>query len=425
MLILVDPKTNANKFYSVTVSGDTVNIRYGRVGEEGTQRTISGGQVAAERQIAAKKRKGYKEAAVEGSAKAQVLRKDAATTRKAHADLAGDSKDPRLVALIERLVRQNAHEIKTLSGGKMTVRNGQVATPLGLLTVDAIDEATVLLNRLASDQKNANLLADYMTLVPQNVGRGRDWTESFFSGARTVDQQRAFLDQLRSSVQLAKTIDADGNASGDAKRAFAYSLAPVDDKSVIADIKKMFQDTRNSAHPSARMRVANIYATTSPASEASFDKVATTVGNVRRLWHGTRVHNVLSILATGMQVPTRNSGIHIAGRMFGDGIYFSEQSTKSLNYSRGGVWSSGIDSRALMFVADVAMGWEYRPNLHGNRSGVNQWNQVLGGQVADPKHGRTFTSISVRAGTGGVRSHEAVVPGPSYVALRYLVEFGE
>lgn len=420
MLVCVDPGANANKFYSVTLAADgTVTSRYGRVGEDGKPGVSGNGRAFYLSLISKKQRRGYNETAIAGSgSSAASLGAGAAAKKQARADLAGGSTDKRLTALVDRLVKVNAHEISLLSGGKITVRDGQVATPLGLLTVDAINEATVLLDRLAQKPTDHDLLGRYLTLVPQSVGRGRDWTESFFSGSRTVDQQRTFLDQLRSSIEAAEAADVDVKSD---KRAFAYTLTPVDDAKVIRDIEKMFAATRNAKHVSAGMRLTNVYATTSPASEAAFDKVAAEIGNVRRMWHGTRAHNLLSILATGLQVPGRNQGIHIAGRMFGDGIYFSDQSTKSLNYSRGGQWSVGVDSRCMMLLADVAMGHEYRPNLYPEGRGA--CNKALGGRWADPKTGKKFNSVNVKAGTSGVLNHEAIVPGPKNVALRYLCEF--
>ena len=56
-----------------------------------------------------------------------------------------------------------------------------------------------------------------------------------------------------------------------------------------------------------------------------------TVGNVQELWHGTRAGNLLSILRAGFTIPPANAP-HVTGRMFGNGVYFSDQSTKSLNY---------------------------------------------------------------------------------------------
>src|SRR5207237_10291665 len=70
-----------------------------------------------------------------------------------------------------------------------------------------------------------------------------------------------------------------------------------------------------------------------PMREA-FERRGRRIGNVMELWHGTRAGNLLSILKSGFVVPPP-SAPHVTGRMFGDGIYFSDQSTKSLNYAHG------------------------------------------------------------------------------------------
>lgn len=423
MLIRVDPGRNSNKFYSVTMnSSGLVTTKYGRVGDPGKSGVTGHGDSYFHRVVESKKRKGYTEASVEG---VSTYRRPSGVVakRKATADIAGGSTDPRLTQLIDRIVAVNAHEISTLSGGKLTVsKSGAVSTPLGLLTLHAIAEAESVLTDLEDDPTDKNLLATYLTLVPQNVGRSRGWADNFFSGDRTVYQQRAFLDQLRQAVLFSQA-PVESDEDENQERAFAYSLTPVDDASVIDEIKKMFSRSLNGTHPSARMRVVNVYEMSSPASQKAFEEKSKTIGNVRRMWHGTRAQNVLSILATGLQVP-RSSARHVTARMFGDGLYFSEQSTKSLNYSRGGVWSSGVDRRCMMFVADVAMGHEYRPNIHGDLGrGSAAWAPVLDGKRTDPKHKKVFTSINVRGGEAGVRNHEAIVPGPAQVALRYLVEF--
>lgn len=73
------------------------------------------------------------------------------------------------------------------------------------------------------------------------------------------------------------------------------------------------------------------------ARTAEWEGLASKVGNVRELCHGTRVHNVLSILHRGLVVPASDGSdsIQVTGRMFGDGVCLSDQSTKSLNYSAG------------------------------------------------------------------------------------------
>lgn len=412
-LIYVSPDENSNKFYTVTLGADDqVRTRYGRVGEPGKVGAGGHGRAYFDKVVTQKRRKGYQEAQVTTNTHSTSV-----AAGKARADLAGESTDPRLTALIDRIVAANAHDIKTASGGRLVVRDGQVSTPLGLLTTSAIDEAGALLNNLAVNPADKDVLARYLTLVPQDVGRSRHWVEQFFTGNRTLQQQQDLLDALRASITAAPVSDA-----GD-DRVFGYSLRVVDDKAVFAGIEKMFNESRNQAHGGvSQLRLLHVYEVTNSEAEKVFDAEAAKVGNVRRMWHGTRAHNVLSILAGGMQVPRHGGSIQVTGRMFGDGIYFSEQSTKSLNYSRGGVWSTGVDARALMFVADVAMGWEYRPNVHGELPHGTAYNPILEGRKKDPKSGRVFDSVNVKAGTG-VRNHEAVVPGPSRVALRYLCEF--
>ncbi|MGG2383099.1 hypothetical protein, partial [Salmonella enterica] len=76
------------------------------------------------------------------------------------------------------------------------------------------------------------------------------------------------------------------------------------------------------------------------------------VGNIKELWHGTRVGNVLSIMKGGFVIPPSNAS-HVTGRMFGNGVYFSDQSTKSLNYAYGCApgQKGGIEKSTFMFLS--------------------------------------------------------------------------
>lgn len=93
------------------------------------------------------------------------------------------------------------------------------------------------------------------------------------------------------------------------------------------------------------------------------------------------------------------------GRMFGNGIYGSEQSTKALNYSIG-YWGSEKLNRVFMLLCDFAMGREYLPNSY-NRS-----FPVAG-----------YDSTYVKAGTAGVINQESIVYNTNQVNINYLVEF--
>ena len=92
-----------------------------------------------------------------------------------------------------------------------------------------------------------------------------------------------------------------------------------------------------------------------------FEAKGRTVGNLMRLWHGTSCANCLSILKAGFIIPKSGGSIYVCGRNFGDGIYFSDQSTKSIRYATGAWGGSGGGDRKFMFLVDVAMGNMYTP----------------------------------------------------------------
>lgn len=81
-----------------------------------------------------------------------------------------------------------------------------------------------------------------------------------------------------------------------------------------------------------------------------FDELAQQYGNVRSLFHGTKNDAVAYCVSRGLRPPTNNSEIS-TGSMFGAGVYFADQSTKSLQYV------DQIQSGTLL-VCDVALGNE-------------------------------------------------------------------
>jgi poly [ADP-ribose] polymerase len=133
------------------------------------------------------------------------------------------------------------------------------------------------------------------------------------------------------------------------------------------------------------------------------------VGNVKELWHGTRIGNLLSIMKGGFVIPPSNSS-HCTGRMFGNGVYFSDQSTKSLNYAMGYApgQRGGVSYDCFMFVNDVAMGKEYIPS--GPSSSLDATK--LG-----------YDSTFAMANRSGVMNNEMIVYATHQINPVYLVEF--
>lgn len=135
-----------------------------------------------------------------------------------------------------------------------------------------------------------------------------------------------------------------------------------------------------------------------------FEESGSKVGNVKELWHGTKASNLLSILKKGFFIPPTNVP-YVTGRMFGNGVYFSDQSTKSLNYAYG-YWDGNRQDNCFMFLCNVAMGKEYTP------SGPST-------QLPAPGYDSTFA----KAGKSGVGNNEMIVYRTSQIDPRYLIEF--
>jgi poly [ADP-ribose] polymerase len=127
-----------------------------------------------------------------------------------------------------------------------------------------------------------------------------------------------------------------------------------------------------------------------------------------RLWHGTKSSNCLSILKAGMMIPPASSS-HVCGRAYGNGLYFSDQSTKSIRYATGAWTGGGRTDRKFMFLVDVAMGKMHTPT------------SVAPGSSYKPPQGHD--SCFARAGVSGVQNNEMIVFSLTQANPVFLCEF--
>ncbi len=134
--------------------------------------------------------------------------------------------------------------------------------------------------------------------------------------------------------------------------------------------------------------------------------------NVAPGWHGTRRANMIGITTKGLLI--RPSGVAHAGSMYGDGIYWATNSTKSINYCdvRGSHWAQGSNKTAYLFLGDVAYG-----NYH-----IAQHSNFFTKKNIHPAH-----SVFARAGNGYIINDELITYNPTgpeqQHALRYIIEF--
>ena len=421
MLIYVDTHGNNNKFYELTElpSGDGVSVRYGRVGSEGTTRVYNG-YGAFETKKREKLRKGYVPFAGDKSRAPDAPNRGA----DAHASVVKGlfAKETKTAtALAERLVANNRHSISLGTGGKITVSDsGAVSTALGPVTLSQLIEAGALLDAIErrippASAASAQDISGYLTLIPQRISNLRN-TDKWLTN-EWVREQRDLLDALRTAVTLNAPTSPSNKDVEPMKARHKLTELPKGSKE-FKDIEKRFRESLNSVHVAASYKPVRVWKVVDENAK-QWDALMDDRKWHRTLWHGTTAGNVLSILRTGLICPpSSDSRYATTGRMFGDGVYFSDQSTKSLNYAVG-AWNRNTGTgNQMMFLADVAMGREYRTNVQDSASSA-----VRAARTGKDHKGRPHTSLFVRAGTCGVRNNEMIVWDSEAIKITYLVEF--
>lgn len=421
--ILTDAANNNNKFWEYTWHDDgRCDIRFGRVGATGQTDSKNFTRKSLDTKIREKERKGYEEIKILAASTTSTSVKAATNATIKEAAMSQLAKgNSTLHALITKLVEANKHELHVASGGQMSVNldTGMVTTALGVVTKENIAAARILLAGIADGVTNAlydskefmDNISKYLMLVPQKVGAKRGWHHDFIKNDTDLQRQNTMLDQLESSVDMAESrmnqavIEENG---GEAPKLFNSTLTLNTDPDVMKKITDLFLSTLNRGHSSRNLRPIRIYEVSHEGMEKAWENDGAKMKNIMRLWHGTRVFNVLSILKNGLIVPKSGGSYNITGRMFGDGLYFSDQSTKSLNYSQG-YWDGGAkDNNCFMFLFDVAMGNYHVPS--GSNSRLHQYGH---------------DSIFAQPGKSGIQNNEMIVFRLGQCVPRYLIEFSD
>lgn len=429
--VCTDAKNNNNKFWEFLYHDDnTVIVKYGRVGSTcNVEPAKALPRNKLETVIKSKTKKGYREITVVADAQQlptgptgpsiskEVIR-EAAKTQLAKSNSA-------LLSLVDRLVEANKHELYKASGGQMDIdlSTGIISTPVGVVTKQNVHDARSLLDKLSIHVQKRDFEADsfidslnsYLMLVPQKVGHSKGWHRNFIVDSSHLQRQNTLLDQLEASADLAESrvkaaVSAAANTPQkkvDSPSLFDAELTLCEDSAVFKMIQKKFMESMNSSHESRRLRPIRVYEVLHRGMMSNYETDGKKLSNQWLLWHGTRMFNVLSILKNGMIIPRSGGSYQITGRMFGDGLYFSDQSTKSLNYSYGYWDRSSRDKNCFMFLADVAMGKYYTPS--------RPTGHIPAGH----------DSCYAVGGKSGVMNNEMIVYRTGQANLRYLVEFDE
>jgi poly [ADP-ribose] polymerase len=419
VLTLTNIEGNNNKFwkYSINDNNDVV-FEWGRIGYAGDSTTkkfpsLDKAQSAAHSKMRSKEAKGYVKQDVIESGKSVTVSPNTTLESVAVSQIAKNSSI--VETLIKQLAKLNVHEILLSTTMTYNVDTGLFSTPIGIVSSNSITEARKLLISMSDyilkgkfdNLKYHKMLQQYLTYIPQNVGM-RLKADTLYTSNDDILKQNSILDSLEASLLMVNSQVANVNKTDEVAtpQIFTVSLEHVEDKKIIDRITKKFKSTLNRSHSSSSYKLLRVYSVEIPEAKTRFLPVAKNLGNVEEYWHGTQISNVLSILKQGLVIP-RSNAAHVCGRMFGDGLYFSDQSTKALNYATG-FWhrGKGQGNNCFMFLADVAMGKAYVPARASSDL---------------PKKG--YDSTHAIGGKSGVQNNEMIVYNVNQANPTYLVEF--
>lgn len=421
-----DPGENSNKVWiGIAYTDGKFETRFGRV-RDGANLASNvkkfRNQLEAERELERKRReklrKGYKDTDVLDNHVEQSITKDKREklVEIAAGEIDGAAGDSVTSELIKYLAEVNIHHITAATSIKYNAKSGSFSTPLGALTPDAISRARDILTEIKrldnlkrrQHAARAACIRDYFQLVPKDFGMRVPPAEELIAGEEAFQEEVSILDALESAISA----DA---PKPEGRRLFECRLVKVphytdEGKKLFRRVRGLYESTRNTRHHpgAANLQMTRLYEVEIDSMKRNYAAKAAEIGNIRDdLWHGTKASNLLSILKNGLVIPPSNAA-HCTGRMFGNGIYTSLQSTKALNYATD-FWnrSGGRSQRTFMFLCEAALGKVHRPRSFG------------GGFP----HRGTHTTW-VEPGTANVLNHECIVYDTSQINLRYLAEFG-
>jgi poly [ADP-ribose] polymerase len=320
--------------------------------------------------------------------------------------------DPETKKLVTWLADVNVHQITKNTQITYNVATGTFTTPLGLVTPDGITEARDILDDLSSyvqkrdweNPKYKKFLSNYLRIVPQDLGMTRGWHTTIFAASDALQKQDDILDALEAAL---KPVGGQPSAGTKSEQVFNVSLECVTDPKVLDRIKAKYQKEKGTHSDVQHYGVHAVWTVHITTVRSAYESDGAKLPNIWELWHGTKASNLLSILKGGLVIP-RSSDPHVCGRMFGDGVYFSDQSTKSIRYATGAWTGGGNVDRVFMFLANVAMGKYYTPS--GYQSGSFR---VPSG----------YDSCFAQGGKSSVANNEMIVYRTSQADLAYLIEF--
>ena len=469
-LNFTDIINNSNKVYSLEIvktnKGVFLYTKYGRVGGTLTSEyrqcsDQNDAEIEAAKIVKAKTKKGYVEVLLtkadigSDAAKAKIENNSATVEQLKKAGISvkeEESVKSKLHIEVQNLVRTwfgITQEFVDLNLDTTKCSLGQLSLSQISKGKDFLDEARKIVHLTKPDEQELNKLTNlYYSNIPHNFGYTKiDANNLRLDSDAKIDKAFDFLDIINQAKDVEAVISKKNavDAQYSTLNAELEFVDPTDPTWKWIDA--MMLETRASNHSGlGKIKTHRVFRVKRNNEEKNFLKNAENIAkecgkwtpssvyanlvkrrpdvskdlqslyekaNILPGWHGTRRANMVGITTKGLLI--RPSGVAHSGSMYGDGVYWATNSTKSINYTdcRGSYWAQGTNKTAYLFLADVSF---------GNQKVVGS-SHFYSRKSIEPNH-----SVWAKAGGNtGLYNDELITYTPSGPEqqhyIKYIIEF--
>lgn len=387
---------NNNKFYKIQLleidsNHFDVYAEYGRLGSLSPQSTrkpfvhVDLANKHFDKTLSSKIKKGYQ----------HVL-----TSDKDDNDGVNNTKDSKLKNELEDKIYQL---IGRLYGYSKSYVKKSITTPLGNLSKKQVDkgrkvleEIEIILNSGVPSDKYLKLSNEFYALIPFVFGHKVDIAKLLIDSFEKLNERLELLDVMESLVNTNLNSDAEQQYKDLGIKLKHLDSSDTKRKELIDNVEKSKSNNHHFG-----FNIQNVYEVEYMKNPPEFNPLNV---EVMELYHGSRSENIIHILQSGLKIKPA-SAVH-TGSMFGSGIYFANQSSKSANYC----WGFGSKDRNrcyYLLVCEVAVGKmkefsDAQPHLTSAPWGYNSVKGVKGRSLVHD---------------------EIIVYKESQVRIKYILEF--
>lgn len=351
-----DFEKNSNKFWIISrYDNNSVVTYYGRVGNTG-EKTVKNFSSEVEAikffnsKVCDKQR--VKEGRRDAYTEIEVLEDRIVYNNLASKDIAElaaneiQTTSQDVKEFVKWLAKINIHNITSSTSIRYNISEGTFSTPLGVIGKNTINEAKNLLDQISKfsnidDKLCISLINQYVRRIPQDLGGSstKIHAKHVFGTPELLQRQLDIIEGLETAINQVKPVEL-----SETERVFNTKLDICINDNVIGEIKERFSRYSNGN------RISRVYEVDIKDVDDRFITIGLPIGNIDRLWHGTKPQHILSIFKGGLQLPPKN----YYGNRFGNGVYFSDRSDMSLGYTQTN--SRNGKNYRYMFLSDVAKG---------------------------------------------------------------------